>query len=104
LQIEIQNHLPKLIKLTNLDPHAVQELIDILNGKIHFILDELIPKECIKLADELTYDVDYDDIMFVALAIHLNCKLWTGDKALSNSLRLKGFNEFVTTQELLEMI
>jgi predicted nucleic acid-binding protein len=47
----------------------------------------------------LTRDVDYDDVMFVALAIHLRCKLWIGDKILMNTLTQKGFKRFITTNE-----
>ena len=65
--------------------------------KIHFISDEFIPKENLITADELTKDVDFDDVLFVALSLHLNCKLWTGDKALMKALIAKGFKRFVTT-------
>ncbi len=61
-----------------------------------------MPKEILIKADELTKDVDNDDIMFVALALHLKSKLWTGDKILMNTLRQKGFKRFITTKELRE--
>jgi predicted nucleic acid-binding protein len=75
-------------------------LIDALYTKIHFISEELISKAVIIVADQLTNDIDFDDVMFIALAIHFNCKLWTGDKALMNALRKKGFKKFVSTDDL----
>jgi predicted nucleic acid-binding protein len=42
--------------------------------------------------------------MFVALALHLNCKLWTGEKVLIKELAKKGFKKFITTQDLIEKI
>jgi len=104
LQLEIQNNFPKIKKRTNLEDSEIQELIQILYTKINFIADELIPKEAIKKADLLTKDVDYDDAMFVALSLHLRCKLWTGDKILIKGLNQRGFKRSITTQELKEKL
>jgi len=104
LQVEIQNHFQKIKKITKLNDSEIYELIDILYTKIHFISDEFIPKENLKIADELTKDVDFDDILFVALSLHLNCKLWTGDKVLMNALMHKGFKRFILTQELINKL
>jgi predicted nucleic acid-binding protein len=91
LQIEIQNHFQRIKKITKQNDNAVYDLIEILYTKIHFISDELIPKENLVAADELTKDVDFDDVLFVALSLHLKCKLWTGDKLLMKALINKGF-------------
>ena len=48
----------------------------------------------------LTKDVDYNDLLFIGLAIELKGRLWTGDKKLMNGLAKKGFNQFITTIEL----
>jgi predicted nucleic acid-binding protein len=104
LQVEIQNHISKIQKITNLNDSEIQELIQILYTKIHFIAEELIPKDTILEADFLTKDIDYDDVMFVSLSLHLGCKLWTGDKTLINGLKQKGFKSFITTQELKEKL
>jgi predicted nucleic acid-binding protein len=102
LQTEIQNHFQKIKKITFLSDSEIYELIDALYTKIHFISEEFISKQVLKLADELTKDVDFDDTMFVALAIHFNCRLWTGEKVLMDALKLKGFKKFITTRELQE--
>jgi len=104
LQIEIQNHFGKIRKLTKRPDSEIYELIDILYSKIHFISEEFIQKETLRKADELTKDIDFDDVLFVALSMHFNCKLWTGDKVLMNSLKTKGFKRFVSTQELLQRL
>ena len=101
LQEEIKNHFQKIKKITKLNDSEVFELIETLYTKINFISEELITKEYIIMADELTKNVDFDDVMFIALSIHLNCKLWTGDKTLMNALRQKGFKRFITTEELI---
>jgi len=104
LQIEIQNHFRKIKKITKLSDSEMYELIELLYSKIHFISEELIPKESLLIADNLTADVDFDDVLFVALSIHLNCKLWTGDKILVKGLLKKGFKHFINTQELIEKL
>jgi predicted nucleic acid-binding protein len=100
LQVEIDKHFNKIKSITKLSDNEIHELIDALYTKIHFISEELISKDVIIVADQLTNDIDFDDVMFIALAIHFNCKLWTGDKALMNALRKKGFKKFVTTDDL----
>ena len=102
LQVEIQNHFIKIKGITKLTDYELHELIDIIYTKIHFISEEFIPKETLLIADNLTNDVDFDDVMFVALALHLNCELWTGDKSLIRALTQKGYLRFVSTQELVE--
>ena len=102
LRVEIQNHFEKIKRNTKLPDYEIHELIDILYTKIHFISEEFIPSETLLVADNLTNDVDFDDVMFVALAIHLNCRLWTGDKTLIKALAQKGYKRFIDTLELIE--
>jgi predicted nucleic acid-binding protein len=104
LQHEILNHIPKIQKITNLSYDEIIEVIEILYTRICFIAEELIPKETKIEADSLTKNVDFNDVLFVALSIHLNCKLWTGDKYLINALNQKGFNQFISTKELKDFL
>lgn len=104
LQTEIENHIDKLKKLTNLESQTLAELIELLYSKINFISEELIPKETLIIAEKLTHKVDFDDVLFVALSIHLNSSLWTGDKVLVKELTKKGFNQFVSTNDLLNQL
>jgi putative PIN family toxin of toxin-antitoxin system len=104
LQIEILKHKQRIKKYTNLSDSEIDEMIEALYAKINFISEEFIPREVLIVADELTRDVDYDDVMFVALAINLRCKIWTGDKILMNTLKQKGFKRFVTTSELKDKL
>jgi len=43
-----------------------------------------------------------DDIAFVALAKHFNCKLWTGDGILVRGLNKNGFKKTISTDELFK--
>ncbi len=100
LRKEILNHKQKIKQFTKLSEIETEELIDLIYSKINFIDEKLIPKEILKTADELTREIDFDDAIFIALAIHLNCKLWTGDKKLMNFLKMNGFKRIISTNEL----
>ena len=72
--------------------------------RIHFFNEGMIPKEVIDDAYKLTFDIDEKDTIFVAMGMYLNQKLWSGDKALVEGLRKKGYNELILTTELIEML
>lgn len=56
--------------------------------RIHFFNEGLIPKHVIELAYNLVHDIDEKDTIFVAMGMHFKQKLWSGDKALVEGLRV----------------
>jgi predicted nucleic acid-binding protein len=56
-----------------------------------------------KQSKELVSDIDFNDFAFVAVANYLDALLWTGDKALIEGLRHKGYERTVTTPELIQL-
>jgi len=48
--------------------------------------------------------VDIDDTEFVGLTEHVRGKFWSGDKELRNGLIKKGWNRFITTDELFRKL
>ncbi|HBE42157.1 MAG TPA: hypothetical protein DDW27_13290 [Bacteroidales bacterium] len=48
-------------------------------------------------------EVDIDDTEFVALAEHLKCHLWSGDKELQKGLKKKGWHKFLSTTDLVKI-
>ena len=75
-----------------------------LTKPIHFINVKLIPKSIIQFAEDLTKDIDIDDMEFVALTEHLRGHLWSGDGVLKKGLLKKNWNKFITTDILYEKI
>ncbi len=71
--------------------------------RIHFFNEGMIPKEVINEAYKLTFDIDEKDTIFIAMGMYFKQKLWSGDKALVEGLRKKGYNELILTNELVEM-
>lgn len=69
--------------------------------RIEFISEEQIPFQIWQRSAHYVKDVDMDDIAFVALSEYMGLKLWTGDKKLMKGLTNKGFNNCISTQELV---
>jgi predicted nucleic acid-binding protein len=100
---EISRHRPKLLRLSGLDEVQMESSQRQLFSRITFVDAATISDNALDKAENLTRDIDPDDVMFVALAEHLRAKLWTGDKVLLDGLRIKGYPRTVTTQELYDV-
>ena len=55
-------------------------------------------------AEQLVADIDPKDVPYVAYSRHFRCKIWSGDKALMRGLEKKGFLNFISTNDLYELI
>ena len=97
---ELDNHKEKLLKLSGYTQNEFEFLQRILFKKIDFINIEFIQTSNWSKAIELTENIDEFDAPFVALAIELNCHLWTGDKKLRTSLKAKGIDFVLNTEEM----
>jgi predicted nucleic acid-binding protein len=103
LQKEIRRHTSKIKQYSSLNNDDLAELITLVESRIFFLDEELLPPTIIAEAKELVADIDFDDFAFVATAKYLDAWLWTGDKKLSLGLRQKGYNRIVSTSDLLEI-
>jgi len=103
LKFELQKHKTKLIKIAGYSEAEYHEARELAIAKIRFIRDELIPKSNLVEAEKLLQGVDLDDTVFVALANHLNAKLWTGDLELIKGLSKKSYQNTITTKELYQI-
>lgn len=104
LLVEIERHRSKLMKLSSYSDLELSRVINFTTSKINFISVQSIPEQAYQQAGLLTAGVDEDDTEFVALTEHLKIKLWTGDKVLVNGLTKKGWNKFISTNELFEIL
>lgn len=101
---EIVAHEEKLLLISGYSKQELDRLMLILSRRIRFIHIGLIPEATLRAAEKLTKDVDVDDTEFVALAIHMKAKLWSGDKKLRSDLEKKGWNKFLSTEDVFQMI
>lgn len=102
LRIEIRNHYQKLIKISGLTLAMIQEAEFQIYKDIHFISEEQIKISHWIAAEKLVADIDPKDTHYIAYAKQFRCKIWSGDKALIKGLAKKGFNHFITTDELYQ--
>jgi predicted nucleic acid-binding protein len=94
---EFKEKIPELIRKTKLEKKELLELIDHLVqiANITFVPFEDFKKQKQK-AIEITPDPD--DVAYLALAMYLNCPLWSNDKALQKQSVVK----IITTKELVK--
>ena len=104
LLVEIEKYTSKIEKISNQTPEEIEVIKSLVLSKITFISEELIFEENWKKAYNLTIDVDENDTPFVALALQLNAKLWSGDKKLNKGLLLKQSAVIYSTQELIALL
>lgn len=104
LSTEIHEHKDKLKKLTDYSDTELERMIALVTNKIRFINVQLIPQMVFENAEKLTKDVDVDDCEFIALTKYMNGNFWSGDKALQRGLKKKGWDKFISTDELFEIL
>ncbi len=104
LQTEILRHRDKLLKLTRLSADELTELESFITHNITFINEHLLPEQLIEETQIQLQNIDPFDVPFVALAKHLNAKLWTGDKKLYNPLKEQNFQNIISTLEMSVLI
>jgi len=100
LRVELTKYREKAAKAARMSVDEIMELESIVLGRITVLPHAVVPPATWEHAFDLVKNVDADDDQFVALALHLNCPLWTGDKKLINGLRRKSFKLLMTSEEL----
>jgi predicted nucleic acid-binding protein len=103
LKDEIEHHKDKLLSISGFTDEQYQNSYQKIIRRIFFIDEILIPNNVIEDAINLVGDIDENDILFVALANHLHAKLWTGDKKLISGLKVKGYSNILTTNDLYDI-
>lgn len=94
LIVEIFRHKEKLLRNNN---QLEDELYEYLNGllqRIIFVNEDTVSIGSYVEAYRLCKDVDEKDVPFVALALELDCPLWTRDQPIRDGLIAKGFTNF----------
>ena len=100
---ELEEHKSKLQRASKLTEKEIDRAKSELFKYINTISLEIIPAEIWQQARNLTFNIDPDDIPFVALSIYLDAYLWTGDKILYNGLKIRKFDKILLTSEMKNM-
>jgi predicted nucleic acid-binding protein len=94
LFVEIFKYKEKIVKYSKLNDDEVLEILYDILKNITIVDEMLISNISYKKAYELVKDIDEKDIVFIALCLEFDAKLWSGDKKLINGLKQKNFNSF----------
>jgi len=92
--VELFKHKERIQRQSGLPEEEVLSALHELCEGMTFVREASIPVGTWMEAWRLTGDVDPKDTPYVALALHLDAKLWTCDDELKAGLRAKGFGAF----------
>lgn len=104
LLYEIEKYSSKIEKISKQTSEEILISKILVLNSITFISEDLILTEHWNNAFQLTKEIDEDDTPFIALALQMNAKLWSGDKKLTNGLLSKKSDIIYTTQELIKIL
>ena len=92
--VELFKHKERIAQATELSEDELLACLYELLARVHFVEEGSIPIGTWMEARRLCRDVDLKDTPFVALTLHLDGRLWTGDGELKAGLKAKGFDRF----------
>jgi len=98
-KFEIEKHKDELLSKSKLDEKSFDYLKEFIFGKINFIpLEDLAPFK--DRAIEVMYEIDINDSPFLALAMSLNCPIWSNDRHFKRQDAVNAY----TTRELMNLL
>ncbi len=88
---EFENHKEELLEKTDRTTEEFFRLVEILKRRIVLVpLEELLPY--VEEAEKLTPDPD--DMVYFALALKLNCSIWSNEKKLKEQDKIEVYNTY----------
>ena len=103
LLTELDRHHQKLISISKFAEEDISFLKKMVISKLVLVDLETIDQDTWRKSIELVVQIDEFDAPFVALALEMDCFLWTGDKKLKNGMEKLGITWVVDTIQLLDM-
>ncbi len=94
LFVELFRHKETLALAAKVSPEAMLEALHTLVTRLDFVNESNIPLTTWMEAYRLCRGVDEKDTPYVALALHLEGRLWTDDQELKSGLRARGFDQW----------
>ncbi len=92
--VELFKHKERIVRLSRLSEEEIVRFFYLLLRRLDLFKEDLIALSAREEAWRLCRDVDEADTPHVALTLHLDGRLWTGDERLKRGLRERGFDRF----------
>ncbi|WP_456478242.1 PIN domain-containing protein [Geoglobus ahangari] len=99
VRLEIEKHRKELLSRAKIESDAFELLMDAIFSRIKIVDPEFI-EPFRKKAIEILRDVDIYDAPFLALAMALNCPIWSND----GDLKKQSVVRVYTTREIVELL
>ena len=99
---ELDRYELRLIQKTKLKQTKFKNFVRMLFEEVIVIPKFAISEENWQKAYKICKDIDEKDTPFIALSLELQIPLWTNDKKLLSGVRLKGFDNIVTSEQLFD--
>lgn len=100
---ELERHHTKLRKMARMSDVELRSVLAAILRNITIIREPLLSKANLRKAEKLLTNVDLFDVPYLALALDLDCPLWTGDLKLIHGLRMRRFDQVVSTADLAKL-
>ena len=98
LFVELFKHKDRLAVAAKVSEGELLESLHVLVSRMEFVNEANIPLGIWMEAYRLCREIDAKDTAYVALALHLDGRLWTHDDELKIGLRSRGFDRFFEAQ------
>ncbi|HNZ27047.1 MAG TPA: PIN domain-containing protein [Spirochaetota bacterium] len=99
--VELFKHKEKIIKNTKLSLKEILEIFYLILKRVKIFHEDDIPRDILRKSYEYCKEKDPNDAVFVAAAMCLKAKFWTGD-SLKDHLLKNGFTDVVSTNDLMK--
>lgn len=96
---EIEKHKKELIRKSKLDTDAFHYMMETIFRKIQIVNLQSIESYKNKSIEIMT-DIDVSDAPFIALALYLDCPVWSNDGHFKMQQIIKTY----TTEEIIELL
>jgi len=99
--VEIDEYRTVISNKSKLDTSQLIDFTNQIFSKITVLPRYVVSESNIKKATELTKDIDFDDIWFIALSFEYDIPLITRDTKLYTGLQKKGFRNIILFDHFL---
>ncbi|NOZ77318.1 MAG: PIN domain-containing protein [Euryarchaeota archaeon] len=96
---EIEGYKDMIITKSKLDPADYELFFNLLKGKVSIAAEKDV-RGFMKEAEKIMDPIDEDDTVFIALALALECPVWSNDSDFMKQKKVRIY----TTDELLKKV